>query len=78
MSESYIVIHTGEDGINIQRLDKATLLSRIKENFWGTTEFGSALPPESDPEYWGTRLTIVKGKVVVPQTKLTVVDYEVE
>ena len=67
---SYIVIKTGEDGISISMLDKATLLERLEDGYYGDMgldDVQSCLYEDADPMYWGTSLTIIKGEVVTPR-----------
>ena len=70
MDDKYYVIKAGEDGTRIEMLDKKTLQERLKEQCWGKIEILSEIPgirsPETDPNYWGNVLIIIKGKIVVP------------
>jgi len=77
MDDKYYVIKAGENGTRIEMLDKKTLQERLKEQFWGEIEILSEIPgvksQETDPNYWGNVLIIIKGKIVipVPEQKIT-------
>lgn len=73
----YFVISTGPDGVSVSRINKQTLLQRLNEGYWGDVAPGP-MPTDSNPEYWGTSLVIIKGDVVTPREKRTVLEYEVD
>ena len=75
-AEGYIVISTG-DVIRIEQMDKTTLLNRLNENFYGRDQ-RMALPTDTDAMCWGSGFVIIKGHVVVPKARQTVVQYDID
>lgn len=73
---SYFVIHTNDNGVTIEDLDKATLLERLADNYYGDVEASSL--PGRDPEFWGDGLVIIKGTTVFPKVMETVTTWDVE
>lgn len=75
--DNYIVIYTG-DHIGIEQMGRTELLRRLDENYYGPRECSRVLPKDRDPMYWGKSLTIIKGKIVQPQGKKVVQQYDIE
>jgi len=78
-TDNYIVITTG-DVIRIEQMDKATLLNRLNENYpFGGRDQRMALPTDRDAMCWGSSgFVIIKGHVVIPQARQTVVQYDID
>ena len=76
--ENYIVMVASEDGFSIDAVSKETLLLRLANDYWGEKEIGEKIPGETDPNYWGDQLVIIKGDVVVPRPKKVVEEYEID
>lgn len=52
---------------------------KLKEDYWGTGK-KFILPNDifdCDPNYWGGKLLIIKGEIIVPKAKQTIIEYEV-
>lgn len=75
--EMYHVICTSEDGISVKSMSKDEVEKRLKEEYWGKKEMLSKLPNDSDPNYWGSSLVIIKGSIVVPQPVKVVEEYKI-
>lgn len=76
MTKEYIVISTSEDGIHVNHLSREDLLARLAENYYGDVEFKNSIS-ETDPNYWGTKLLIIKGDIVVPEAVKVVTQFKV-
>lgn len=76
--EKYFVINNSDGDTNIQSMSKDKLLERINENYWGDVEFFDELPKESDTNYWGGGVLIIKGSVVSPQAKTKITEFSID
>jgi len=75
--QRYFVIHNGEGDTTVDIMDHDELLVRLKEKYYGPNNFIERLASvESNTNYWGGKLLIIKGKVVVPKPKKVVETYE--
>jgi hypothetical protein len=75
--DRYIVISASEGGLHIKELSKAQIEKNLAEEYWGSdVNIATRMPTESDPNYWGTQLIIIKGEIVVPAKKEVVTKYE--
>ena len=82
IKEDYFVIVIGEDGINVDHLSKATLIERLDEHYYGNDLKFLDKVPEEYSDNWNVNSTnsaiVIKGHVIQPTTKRTVIEYEVE
>jgi hypothetical protein len=79
MNETYFVISCSEDGeTTVEAMSKETLLERIESEYWGSKEVFTELPDNSDTNYWGNGILIIKGKMVCPKAELVVTKYNIE
>jgi hypothetical protein len=79
MDEKYFVISCSEDGeTTVEVMDRETLLERIESEYWGSKEVLSELPENTDTNYWGNGLVIIKGKMVVPKAEQVITRYNQE
>ena len=83
--EKYYVIHSGEDGLDVDELSQEELLERIKPDEQGEVYYGGELLtklPEINDGYiagHGDRaFFIIKGKIISPKAKKVVTEFEVE
>lgn len=73
----YFIIYISEDGdLSIDKLDKAILLERINEGYWGSIKFNDSFPGK-DPNHWDKPALIIKGNIVVPKPVTLVEKYEI-
>lgn len=64
----YYVISAGADGVHISEYTKKQLENLlIADGFLGESRICATFPKETDVNYWGDRLVIIKGEVVMPQ-----------
>ena len=76
--EKYFVISTSDGDTMIDVLDKETLLKRLEENYWGNMEIISDEIPDSDTNYWGDSIVIIKGEIVTPTPIVTVTKLDIK
>lgn len=78
----YFVIHNSDGDTKVELLDKEKLLERLNEDYYGKTYFipehALQKPTNRDTNAWGDGLLIIKGEVVAPQAKETVLRYDIE
>ena len=78
---SYFVLIATEDGFSVREMTKEKLLREManEENSFGLRQQAeSALPPDSDPDDWGTKMVIIKGEIVVPVAKKIVTEFDLD
>jgi hypothetical protein len=76
----YFVIHNSEDGeASVHQMGAEELQNKLKADYWGTGKrfLSSDDTFSCDPNYWGGKLLIIKGEIIVPKPKQTVTEYEV-
>ena len=81
MNEKYYVIRNSDGDTTVDEFTKEQLLKAIQENYWGTNgseDILTELPENTDTNYWGEGLLIIKGSVVVPTPKQIVTKYDIE
>ena len=80
----YFLIHSGEDGINIEALTQEEVLKRITPNEDGETYYGVDVEilkniPSIDKGYFVTNkedsILIIKGEIIVPRAVNMVTKY---
>lgn len=59
-------------------LTKEQLLKAIQEHYWGDKEIFETLPKDTDTNYWGENILIIKGKVVTPVPEQVVTKYNID
>lgn len=64
--EQYFVIYNSDGDTKVHVLDKATLMKRIDENYYGGTVIFADHIPDKDTNYWGGQTIVIKGSIVVP------------
>lgn len=73
----YYVIHNSDGDTHVEELDSQTLKARLDEKYYGEdTDFLRTIV-SSDTNYWGEKLMIIKGSIVVPKPVQTVTEYEI-
>jgi hypothetical protein len=78
----YFVIHNSEGETCINQLSKEQLLKRIKPEVgekgghYGEVGFLPKIE-ESDTNYWGDNILIIKGDIIVPKPIEVVKEYEI-
>lgn len=79
MGQMYFVITNSEGDTRVVELSKAELEKRLNEKYWGERDvrFAESVPKESDTNYWGGVVLIIRGSVVVPNEVSTVTKFEV-
>ena len=78
--ETYITIHNNDGDTHVESMDRETLLERIEENYWGSSvKYMHEVPVDnSDTNYWGDCVLIIKGTVVVPQAEQVITKYMIQ
>lgn len=82
----YLILHSGEDGIDIQQLEYDEVMRRITPNKYGELWYGGesvvfldAIPGSGDGYFIGVpnhALLILKAEIIVPKIKTVVTEYE--
>ena len=79
MKDQYFVISNDDGDTSVDTFTKEQLLKAIQENYWGKKIIFSELPKEdSDPNFWGEAILIIKGSVVTPVAKQVITKYDIE
>ena len=79
MKETYFIISNSDGDTHVEAIDKETLLERIEEGYYGKgREVLTELPNDSDTNYWGEALLIIKGKMVCPKAEQVITKYNIE
>lgn len=74
----YFVITSDEDGGHVDCLDKATLLERLDDDYYGSeVKFLSTMPKKDELNYWGYDAIIICGDIVSPKAVEVVKKYEI-
>lgn len=77
---SYFVIHNSEGDTSVERLTKPELLERLNpaDPYYGSKTAALGDIPNSDTNYWGEGLLIIKGTIVTPEAKVKVQAYDID
>ena len=76
---SYFVIYNDEGDTGVEVLSKAELEKRLDEHWYGESpQFFYGTPEESDTNYWGGGILVIKGEIVTPRAKQVVTAWEAE
>jgi len=75
----YFVISCNDDGeVSVEPFEKDGLLRYIEEEGYnGESDFIDMDRFTQDPQYWGGRLLIIKGEIVVPKPVTKVTTFEI-
>lgn len=75
----YFVIRNSDGDTSICQMTAEELKKALQEDDWGSNP--DFIKPDSkydrDTNYWGRKLMIIKGEIIVPKAKQTVTEYEV-
>jgi len=80
---SYFVISNSDGDTSIHSMSKDELLKDITPDKDGCTAFGGLVEfldnlDETDTNYWGNKVLIIKGEIVVPEPEKLIATYNVE
>ena len=76
MEEKYYVIRNSDGDTTVHETTKAKLLEDMKDG-----EYRNAfnkLPKDSDTNYWGEGVLIIKGTIVSPRAEEVVTKYNID
>ena len=76
MKETYFVIRNSDGDTTVHEYDREHLLHDIQAGEYGKVL--AELPEDSDTNYWGNGVLIIKGKVVQPKAEQVVTKYNIE
>ena len=68
MEDKYFIIYNGDGDTTVEQMDKAKVLTAIKEERYGPVEILDEMPDNADTNYWGENLLIIRGEIVVLET----------
>lgn len=81
MSETYFVIHNSDGATSVEYMSKEEIIKRITPEdgctYYGITDFLKTIE-DSDTNYWGNNILIIKGEIVVPKPAEIVKAYEIK
>lgn len=76
------MLSASEDGIHFEVATKEEVLQEAKDIQDGECSskgfFGPNDPIDSDPNYWGSKILLIKGEIVQPKPVKRVTEFEVE
>jgi len=80
MKETYFVIRNSDGDTTVNAVSKEELLEQIEEGEYGKEGKGilSFLPDNTDTNYWGDGILIIKGKIVVPRGEFVITKFNIE
>ena len=77
--EKYFIIRNSDGDTRVECVLKEELLKRINNGDYGDeAKFLDKLPKESDTNYWGEGILIIKGDVVSPFAKKVVTEFNID
>jgi len=74
---SYFIISNSDGDTTVDKISKEELLRRLNESYYGNVEYKNQVE-ESDTNYWGEGVLIIKGEIVVPEPIETVKEYDID
>lgn len=80
MEELYFAVYGSEEGLHVDRLTKDELLARLSEQWWGpnvTFNWTSNTNRLHTDNIGEENVVIIKGCVIKPREKKTVVEYDI-
>jgi hypothetical protein len=76
--EKYFIILNSDGDTRVDCVTKEVLLNRINEEYYGPREFLNNMPTESDTNYWGDSILVIKGSIVAPEAKTKITEYTID
>lgn len=74
----YYVIGNSDGEAFVDVLSKEELISRLNKNYYGDgVNFFDEIE-DTDTNYWGNRIAIIKGELITPTPKEVVKSFEIE
>jgi len=79
----YFIISNSDGETTVDQIDKDTLIERIQPeegeecNYYGRAGFLNKIE-DSDTNYWGDNILIIKGEIISPKPKTVIETYEVD
>ena len=74
--EMYFLIRNSDGDTHVEPLTKEELLERVDEE--RHTRYLDKVPNDTDTNYWGEGVLIIKGEVVVPRAETVVTKYDID
>ena len=73
------VISSNEDGeVTVEQLGEEEFIERINdEEYYGEVNFLDKIS-QIDPNYWGNKLLVIRGEIVIPKPVEKITKYEIE
>ncbi|HET8688315.1 MAG TPA: hypothetical protein VFM18_17030 [Methanosarcina sp.] len=71
----YFVIRNSDGDTYVEQMSQTELEEKLSENYWGDVKFLDAVP-DSDTNYWGEVILIIRGSIAVPRAEEVVVRYK--
>lgn len=72
----FFVLIPTEDGLKVDCLERAELLKRLNEEYYGFRKILREIPSAANHNYWNHSLVIIEGQVVAPKPVTKVTEWE--
>jgi hypothetical protein len=79
----YFIIYNSDGDTNVRQVDKETLIKRIQpEGDEGNCSYGKVgfldKIDNSNTDYWGDNVLIIKGEIVTPRPKKVILTFDID
>ncbi|MFA5366675.1 MAG: hypothetical protein WC333_02225 [Dehalococcoidia bacterium] len=76
MKETYFIIRNSDGDTTITTVTKEQLINDLNDGMY--TDAFTKMPEDSDTNYWGGHVLIIKGTVVSPKAEEVVTRYNID
>jgi hypothetical protein len=76
--DKYFIITNSDGDTHVECVTKEVLLERINDEHYGSfPNYMNELPKDSDTNYWGGDIMIIKGELVSPEIKTKITEFTI-
>lgn len=72
----YYVIRNSDGDTHVEEVDEKTLKQRLADKHYGEVGFLHRIGRDTDTNYWGENILIIKGEAIMPRPVQTVTEYK--
>lgn len=77
--QPYFIIKNSDGDTRIECVTKKELVKRLNEEYYGPNpDFLDMMPKDTDTNYWGNGILIIKGDIVSPSEEKVVTKYNID
>ena len=78
--DKYYIISNSDGDTTVNEIAKEDLLKRLDpdENYYGNRDILKEMPQETDTNYWGDSMLIIKGTIVSPRPVTKITEFEID